>query len=56
MKLNELFDFTKEVCEKFINKCETGRARSIETLSDLRKLKASMPMSTTPRTMSPSPA
>jgi len=33
---DEDISFIKEVCEKFINKVETGRARSRETYADLK--------------------
>lgn len=38
MDLHELLSYTEEVSKKFIDKCETGRARSVETQKDLRQL------------------
>ncbi|HDZ18851.1 hypothetical protein LCGC14_0641300 [marine sediment metagenome] len=38
-QINSLCNSVIMVAEKFINKCKIGRARSIETLSDMKKIK-----------------
>lgn len=39
LKINSLCNSVIMVAEKFIRKCEIGRARSVETLSDMIKIK-----------------
>jgi hypothetical protein len=38
-RINSLCNSVIIITNKFIHKCETGKARSVETLSDLTKLK-----------------
>ena len=38
-QINSLCNSVIMVAEKFINKCKTGRAKSVETLSDMQIIK-----------------